>query len=360
MTGEERGRIAGLDVARALAVFGMVAVNFELVLSNQLGPAWLERALQLPRGRASALFVVLAGVGMTLLGRGDGVRARERLARRGLVLLAIGYPFLVLWDGDILHFYGFYFLIGALTIAWADRVLLLLACGVTLAAPLLLLGGLDFEWGWLGDDQLEYGDLWTWRGHLRHLFFNGFHPLVPWMAFIWYGQWLGRRLRADPDFARRILWRAAAVALAAEGLSWFLVSSLEESAAREVAPLVSTVSMPPGVLYVIAAAALATAVIGLATAAVRRWPQALLVRVLTHTGQLALTAYLAHVVLGIGPFDELYQVHCLSLGQVFALWALFCYLAALFSHHWRLRWERGPCEWLLRALDDRPRPKERA
>ena len=41
-------RIPGLDLARALAIFGMVAVNFELTLSNQVGPAWLERAFQLP------------------------------------------------------------------------------------------------------------------------------------------------------------------------------------------------------------------------------------------------------------------------------------------------------------------------
>ena len=67
-------RVVGIDVARAVAVLGMVLVNFK-VLSNtrEAGPGWLVALAERLDGRASALFVVLAGVGVGMLTR----RARE-------------------------------------------------------------------------------------------------------------------------------------------------------------------------------------------------------------------------------------------------------------------------------------------
>ena len=58
-------RLAGLDIARALAVFGMVVVNFKIVLgAAQAGPSWLVSVTDLLDGRAAATFVLLAGVGL--------------------------------------------------------------------------------------------------------------------------------------------------------------------------------------------------------------------------------------------------------------------------------------------------------
>lgn len=58
-----RTRLHGLDLARGLAIIGMVIVN--------VGPTEVESLLQriylLPFGRASVLFVVIAGVGMGFL-----------------------------------------------------------------------------------------------------------------------------------------------------------------------------------------------------------------------------------------------------------------------------------------------------
>ena len=63
-------RIIGYDLARALAVFGMVVVNFKTVMSaEQGGPAWLGGLVGLLDGRAAATFVVLAGVGIALISR---------------------------------------------------------------------------------------------------------------------------------------------------------------------------------------------------------------------------------------------------------------------------------------------------
>lgn len=320
----------------------MVAVNFESVLSNQLGWAGFERAMQLPTGYASALFVVLAGIGITFLSGKEPKRGRLVLVRRALVLLILGYNFLFwAWEQDILHFYGYYFLFAIPLLGVRSRLLLLVAALVLLPTPMLLQAGFDFDRGWVLD-RLEYVDMWTARGHLRHLFINGFFPLAPWMAFVLWGMWLGRRLSHERDYARRIAPRALALFLLAQLVSRALTARL--------GPLFGAESMPPLPLYVISAAALATAVIGLGEWITERFPSVALVRALVHTGQLALSIYLLHVIVGIGPFDVWFQLGCLSRSQVFAWWAIFCYLAVLGAHLWRLRFAQGPFEALYRAI----------
>lgn len=92
-------RIIGYDLARSFAIFGMVVVNFKIVLgAEQSGPAWLESLVGLLDGRAAATFVVLAGVGLSLLSRkartsGDRDQLsqdRNTLLKRALFLFAVG------------------------------------------------------------------------------------------------------------------------------------------------------------------------------------------------------------------------------------------------------------------------------
>ncbi|MEL6625785.1 MAG: heparan-alpha-glucosaminide N-acetyltransferase domain-containing protein, partial [Bacteroidota bacterium] len=59
-------RIIGIDVARALAVIGMIIVNFKVVLGEK-GESWLKPFANVFFGKAAALFVVLAGVGLALM-----------------------------------------------------------------------------------------------------------------------------------------------------------------------------------------------------------------------------------------------------------------------------------------------------
>ena len=54
-------RNLAVDLARAIAIFAMIVVNFKVVMQAQDGPTWLVNITNLLEGRASALFVVLAG-----------------------------------------------------------------------------------------------------------------------------------------------------------------------------------------------------------------------------------------------------------------------------------------------------------
>jgi len=48
--------------------------------------------------------------------------------------------------------------------------------------PLLLLI-VDYEAGW-DFTTLTYTGFWTIDGFVRNLFYNGFHPVIPWFAFM--------------------------------------------------------------------------------------------------------------------------------------------------------------------------------
>ncbi|MCG7379846.1 hypothetical protein MH215_22860 [Paenibacillus sp. ACRSA] len=55
-------------MARALAVIGMILVNYKRAMNAQSAePEWLQMATGAFEGRASVLFVVLAGIGVSLM-----------------------------------------------------------------------------------------------------------------------------------------------------------------------------------------------------------------------------------------------------------------------------------------------------
>ena len=62
-------RLRGVDAARAVAVLGMVMIHFGPTPAPDTA---LGALYELPYGRASVLFVLLAGVGVALLAGGSG------------------------------------------------------------------------------------------------------------------------------------------------------------------------------------------------------------------------------------------------------------------------------------------------
>jgi uncharacterized membrane protein YeiB len=106
-------RIIGIDVARALAVIGMIIVNFKVVF-GQHGDSWLKAFAQVFEGKAAATFVVLAGMGLAMMTQSavqtnnlDKLNlARKRIIKRAIALFLIRLSYISIWPADILHFYG--------------------------------------------------------------------------------------------------------------------------------------------------------------------------------------------------------------------------------------------------------------
>ncbi|MEM1116593.1 MAG: heparan-alpha-glucosaminide N-acetyltransferase domain-containing protein [Bacteroidota bacterium] len=354
-------RIVGYDLARALAVFGMVAVNFKIVLgAPEAGPAWLAGGVGLLEGRAAATFVVLAGVGLSLLSRtgrqsGDpGRRADDRSTtlRRALFLFVVGLAYTPIWPADILHFYGVYLAVSAFLLHAPARRLGAYAAGLVVAFVGLALV-LDYEQGW-NWETLEYEGLWTPAGMARHLVFNGFHPVIPWLGFVLLGMIVGRMDVRLGAVRRRLFAWGVGVAVGAEVLSRGLIAALSRGASpadqEVVGFLFGTSPMPPMPLYMLAAGGTACALIAAAVAVGERFPRAPWLRPLVATGQLALTLYVAHVVIGMGTLEAMGRLGGQSLGVVLAASAVFCTGGVVFAHLWRLRFSRGPLEAAMRWI----------
>ena len=355
-------RIVGFDVARALAIFGMVVINFKMVMAPSAhSPGWMLWLLERLEGRAAAVFVILAGVGISLLThrarRSDHAAALQRhrgsLFKRAFWLLVIGLAYTPLWPADILHFYAFYIAIGALLLAVSDRLLLWLAGGcVALFCVLSGLINYDNGWDW---QSLTYVDLWTPAGMLRHLFYNGFHPVFPWTAFLLVGMWLGRRNLCDAVIRNRIILIGASMVILSHAITNRLKALISAGHLQlEVEGweyLLAAAPMPPSPFYMLSAGGWALIVIAICVWLCDdlRWGGRL-VGVLKTTGQLSLTLYVAHVVVGMGILEEMGMLEGQTLPVTLTAAFVFCLLSVGFAVLWRRRHAQGPLEALLRKL----------
>ena len=346
-------RIAGLDLARGIAVLGMVFVNFHVMMSNNEGAPWLRDFLIHLEGRAAALFIILAGCGVSLATRRPEriPQVRPTLLKRALFLLVVGYAWSPIWEGDILHFYGFYIGIGCLLLtrpaSWLWQVAAWCIAGFT---ALYFVGDYWADWDL---EDLTYPAFWHPVGQLRNIIFNGWYPLLPWMAFFAVGMWLGRQPLRDEALRRRLFLVGLEIAIGAELLSRvltgyidaFMGPLLENPYMATLYDMFRAEPLPPSPLFMLAGGGSALAVaIGCLWIA-ERWPRATLP--LTAAGQLAFSLYVGHVYLGIWPLERFGFV---PIPIVMLRATLFCAAALLFATVWRRYFARGPIEWVMRRL----------
>ncbi len=351
-------RIVGYDFARALAIFGMVVVNFKIVMgASKAGPGWLVWLVGLFEGRAAATFVILAGVGLSLLSRrarlaGDEagiIKNRSALLKRAFFLFVVGLLYTPIWPADILHFYGVYIAIAAFLLAASERRLWTLAF-IFMAVFVVLVLLFDYEQGW-DWDTLAYAGFWTPLGMMRHLFFNGFHPVFPWTAFLLVGMWLGRQDMSNPALQKRILLVGVGLVCLAELASWLLIRTLTPGADSETIEfLFGTSPMPPMPLYLLSGGGTALVVITLSIMLTERFAAARWLEPFVATGQVALTHYVAHVIIGMGLLGALGRLENQTLTFAVGSSVVFCVAAVLFSVLWRKRFNRGPLEWVMRRV----------
>lgn len=325
-------RIEGVDVARGIAVLGMVTAH---VGPDDHGPIPPGGFSQLADGRSAALFVVLAGVGLGLLSGGTDpvqgtrlVQARLRILVRGGLLLALGQA-LVLLDvpiAIILTSYAVYFALGVVALTWSRSAL------VTAAAVVALLGPLVVQWAQPRLPELSAGSPQT----LADVVVGHYYPAAVWMAYVLAGLAIGRS-----DLRSTRLRRAGAVlglglVVLGHGGSWVALHVLGLPT-----PLATSEPHSSTTFEVVGNTGVALLVLAAALVAADRWPRTL--SPLAATGALALTAYTAHLVAiaVVGPWI----VWDTSLGW----WLWFVGVIVLGCWAWRRRLGRGPLERALHA-----------
>ncbi|MFO7779141.1 MAG: DUF418 domain-containing protein [Nitriliruptoraceae bacterium] len=335
-------RVRGVDLARGLAIVGMIAVH--IGPTDITGPA--GRLYAAPHGRASLLFVLVAGLGVSLLA-GSRSRARPvagwRLAWRALLLLPAGLALQTLDHGVnvILQEYAALFLLAILALRFSDRWLLGLAGTAALAGPVVFLWGqvtapsvFDRSSSTFGDGAAEI---------VQGLLLSGPYPLITWVAPFLLGIWLGRQDLRSREVAIRMVVVGAIVAASAMVTARALIALLGPPiVGGDVRSLATSAAHSQMPLWLIGGTGAAVMVLGacllLADALPRiTWPvQAL--------GQLALTAYVAHLLaLHLAGAQltsgELWEAVRLLLGFVLVLAAM--------ATAWLTRFSRGPLEQVL-------------
>ncbi|WP_353570656.1 DUF418 domain-containing protein [Candidatus Albibeggiatoa sp. nov. BB20] len=349
-------RVIGFDVARTLAIFGMVIVNFKIVMSEQVGGnEWLIRFATLFEGRASALFVILAGVGISFLTNKAYLSkdlamlytARITLLKRALLLIVIGVIFMPIWEADILHYYGFYFLIATMIFTVSDQKLLIITALLTLAFPVLLLL-FDYEQNWVWD-TFTYQNLWTMEGFIRHTLFNGIHPIFPWAAFLVFGIWLGRQNLASTQTRKTLFMYALLAWIGTEVLSYGLYHFFNNIDETDRA-IFLTSAIPPMPQYILAASSSAVVIIISCLTIAERLPNNLIIKWLAQTGQLSLTLYVAHVIIGMGFLESIGMLEQQPIEFALFSAGIFCILSIILSVIWLQHFKMGPLEQVFRKM----------
>ena len=120
--------------------------------------------------------------------------ARITLLKRAVFLLILGVMLIPIWPPDILHFYALYLTASALMLQASTR-------GLWSAIVLAILGFcvlfLTFDYDAAWTEEGSYAGFFTVAGTIRRMFFNGYYPCLPWIAFLLAGMWLGRQELGD-------------------------------------------------------------------------------------------------------------------------------------------------------------------
>jgi uncharacterized membrane protein YeiB len=210
------GRVVGLDVARAVAVFGMFGAHVGVV-ADDVGstPATWSGVVN---GRSSILFAVLAGVSVALLsGRtvplagDDLVHARMRILVRAVWVFAIGGALEALGtDVDvILGVYAVLFVLALPFLRWRPRRLFLAAAALAVVTPPIDLALTHVV---AANDAFE--------APFVSLAVTGAYPALIWWTFILVGLGVGRCDLAATGVRLRLATAGAALALLGYGGGW--------------------------------------------------------------------------------------------------------------------------------------------
>ncbi|GHC69941.1 membrane protein [Streptomyces violaceochromogenes] len=377
-----------MDLARALAVFGMYVVHIGPPLSATDGVAsWVR---YMADGHSSILFATLAGFSLMLLaGRREpktglaGRQAKARIAIRAVVLLALGTAMAMEYGGVIiLGFYGVYFLLALPLVRLRAKTLAIIAATLALVTPQL-----SFALNSLLTEPVRksinaYDPLHRLSDvGVLDLLFTGFYPTITWMSFVVAGMALARL-----DLSQTaVQWRMAALGLAltatAYGMSLLLagkdaLDSLAEGGGSSgssgsmsggsgsmsggsgpmppdggsfepQASMLLTAGPHSGTTFdIIGSVGVAILVIVGATVAMDRLPRLRrLAKPVIAVGTMSLTAYVGHFVAQ----SLLSMPGGTSTQQSWVPLLMFVLGAIVFAATWSRFFRRGPLEYLLNA-----------
>lgn len=337
-TPTRRPRLDAIDAARGIALAGMMMINIGTVRSD----GWFNTLWTVPFGRASILFVVLAGVGMSLFfrSRRDAARRWPTLLWRATLFTVGGLALQILTPAVsvILPTYGVLFVLALLWRRLSDRGLAALALVMVVVGPVVVQAHQI-----PGEHKTRMPTLLDGPDVLWHtMVLSGSFPLLVWCVPFLAGMWLGRRDLRDALVHRRLVVWGGVAAVAAFVASQVSVLALGDDSNSGWNRLLTGAAHGQMPLWLVSSIGSAAFVIG---AALLLWPRvAHRTLPLAHLGQLAFTLYVAHFLV-IAAMGGRIESRAVGAPVTIGLIVVFLAVATL----WVRRLGTGPLERLLRA-----------
>jgi uncharacterized membrane protein YeiB len=334
-----RSRLIGLDIARAIAIAGMIMVHFG---PNRVPDSTAGMVYETSHGRASILFVFLAGIGITFLTTrrtSQGIPAVVDLMIRALILLPLG-----LWLQDVEHgvlvilqFYALYFLFAVLIVGLSTRTLIGVFAAFLVLGPIIR-DALEIsyvEWFVSSPPSLAtpFSDI------VRDLLISGYYPLITWGAPLTLGIIVGRLPLRDSIFRLGMIVAGVILSIG----STVAARTLDFATNGQIAPLLSEEPHSQSHVWMVDAIGVSLVIVGISLIAGDRLPR--LMWPLAATGQLALTIYVAHLVL-LDRYTELLRRD--TVGEAATVVAIFVAIVMIVATAWRAFAPVGPLEALFR------------
>ena len=222
-------RVVAVDITRALAIIGMIAVHSLYAYDHQGEPSL---SYSLAAGKSAAAFAILAGVSISfIVGRkrlagpaapGKIASLLARAATIGAIGLLLGYT-----DSEvavvILPYYAVMFAMAIPLAALSTRALLVAAVSLLVVMPVLsqwvrpyVVSGLP--------QQLDFTYLFTAPAEFASdILLTGQFPALVWMFYICVGLMIGRCNLQSPKIIGGMLGVGAAMVGVAAFASWYIL-----------------------------------------------------------------------------------------------------------------------------------------
>ena len=353
-------RLIGLDVTRAIALIGVVVMNYHGNLNDQsIGTDFWHRVFNVYSGvlstRFAATFVFVAGIGTALLSRRafeqnhEVSKLRIRLIRRGALLLFGGYFLNHAWPGTILFYYGSYFILSALFIMWKSRSIILVAITTAITATVVSIweanrAHLGYSTKWMHPRNIH-----SIKDLLLRIFFDYTHPVFPWLAFFCLGIIFGRSLEVVRKKWRQISVMSCAVIF----MCYVIASILDHQDVRSSSVIHVVTSMQPftrGLFYTLTSAAIAIISFLVISQVAEKYHKNRLIVHLQRSGQVTLSLYLLHVLIYYVFVEWSSMITATGLDTALVFAGVFWLFAITIASWWQHHFGQGPAERLYRAI----------
>jgi uncharacterized protein len=353
-------RIIGFDLARAYAILGMFIVNFNTVFGSFTDNTFLAQFLGLFSGNSSSTFVILAGMGISLMTSRNGYGLAEKLklkaiiTRRSWFLFIIGLALYTWWPADILHYYGGYMRL-AILILFVPKKYYLWAALLAIVIFHLLFAAIPYETGW-NFKTLEYTDFWTVNGFLRNTFYNGWNSIFPWVAYFFAGMWLGRLDWEGLKLQRKMFLFGFGLFCFVIALQFYANGTI---ANKDLYMYITADYIPPFPAFMLGTFGFSLMLISTFMFIGGKFGNNEYAKMFASTGKMTLTHYISHLTIGMIAFAFIigknYTGHLsekAAASPIFILLFAVSYfiLSCLFSKLWIRKFKYGPIEAIMRKI----------